>query len=53
VPVPDEVQDDGSGIQNPPNFLDTGFRRYDGNTKEMTFCGFINLSEIQQDDRKI
>ena len=41
MPVPDQVQDDGSGIQNALNLLDSGFRRNDGKTEELTFYEFI------------
>jgi len=29
MPVPDQVRDDGSGIQKVPKSLDSGFRRND------------------------
>ena len=49
MPVPDHVRDDGSacpaprcgGIQNSLNLLDSGFRRNDGKTEELTFYEFI------------
>jgi hypothetical protein len=43
MPVPDQVRDDGSGIQNLLNILDSGFRRNDGNTRELTFYDFIKF----------
>ena len=51
MPVPDHVRDDGSacpaprcgGIQNSLNLLDSGFRRNDGKTEELSFCEFINF----------
>jgi hypothetical protein len=43
MPVPDQVRDDGSGIQNPSILLDSGFRRNDGNAEELTFYEFINI----------
>jgi len=33
MPVPDQVRDDGSGIQNILELLDSGFRRNDNNFK--------------------
>ncbi len=41
MPVPDQVRDDGSGIQNPMNLLDSGFCRNDVKSEELTFCEFI------------
>ena len=41
MPVPDQVQDDGSGIQNVLKSLDSGFRR---NDKELIFWLFTNSS---------
>jgi hypothetical protein len=41
MPVPDQVQDDGSGIQNQSILLDSGFRRNDGSAEELTFYEFI------------
>jgi hypothetical protein len=50
MPVPDQVRDDGSGIQNILILLDSGFRRWkipmpfagnDGNTKESKFYEVI------------
>jgi hypothetical protein len=43
MPVPDQVRDDGSGIQNPLNLLDSGFRRNDGKAENLTFYEFINV----------
>jgi hypothetical protein len=37
MPVPDQVRDDGSGIQNILNLLDSGFRRNDRNTEKVTY----------------
>ncbi len=37
MPVPDQVRDDGSGIQNPLNLLDSGLRRNEGKAGEFTF----------------
>ena len=42
MPIPDQAQDDGSGIQNPLNLLDSGFRRNDVKSEGLTFCEFIN-----------
>jgi hypothetical protein len=42
MPVPDQVRDDGSGIQKPLILLDSGFRRNDGDAGELTFYEFIN-----------
>ena len=46
MPVPDQVRDDGSGIQNPLNLLDSGFRRNDGNAEGLTFYEWIKLINI-------
>jgi hypothetical protein len=43
MPVPDQVRDDGSGIQNPLKLLDSGFRQNDSKAQELTFNEFINL----------
>jgi hypothetical protein len=43
MPVPDQVRDDGSGIQNPLNLLDSGFRWNDGKAENLTFYEFINV----------
>ncbi|MFC1856544.1 hypothetical protein ACFL9U_00775 [Thermodesulfobacteriota bacterium] len=37
MPVPDQVRDDGSGIQNPLKLLDSGFRRNDGEVRKSAF----------------
>ena len=44
MPVPDQVRDDGSGIQNPLNLLDSGFRRNDVKSEELTFCEVIKFN---------
>jgi hypothetical protein len=41
MPVPDQVRDDGSGIQKPFNILDSGFRRNDTKIKELNIYTFI------------
>ena len=38
MPVPDHVRDDGSGIQNLPEQLDSCVRRNDTLTVKETFC---------------
>ena len=43
MPVPDQVRDDGSGILNLLNLLDSGFRRNDGKVGNPTFYEFIKL----------
>ncbi len=43
MPVPDQVRDDGSGIQNILNLLDSGFRRNDRKTEKATFYETINF----------
>jgi hypothetical protein len=43
MPVPDQVQDDGSGIQNSLNLLDSGFRRNDAKENFSTFYETINI----------
>jgi hypothetical protein len=43
MPVPDQVRDDGSGIQNPSKLLDSGFRRNDAGTSKFTFYEFVNF----------
>ncbi len=45
MPVPDQVRDDGSGIQNPLNLLDSGFRRNDVKSEELTFCEVIKIKK--------
>ena len=40
MPVPDQVRDDGSGIQNILKLLDSGFRRNDKQTEKVTFYEF-------------
>jgi hypothetical protein len=35
--VPDQVRDNGSGIRNPLNLMDPGFRRNDLKSEELTF----------------
>jgi hypothetical protein len=42
MPVPNQVRDDGSGFQNRLNLLDSGFRRNDGKSEDLTFYKFIN-----------
>jgi hypothetical protein len=42
MPVPDQVRDDGSGIQKPSNLLDSGLRRNEGKAGELTFYEVIN-----------
>ena len=41
MPIPDQVRDDGSGIQKQFNLLDSGFRRNDTKTKEVKIYVFI------------
>jgi hypothetical protein len=50
MPVPDQVLDDGSGIQKPFKLLDSDFRQNDGTAQEMTFYESINpqLSILKQ-----
>jgi hypothetical protein len=43
MPVPDQVRDDGSGIQNMLKSLDSGLRRNDALKKFQTFYEFINI----------
>ncbi len=43
MPVLDQVRDDGSGIQNLSNLLDSGFRQNDDKAEELTFYEFINF----------
>jgi hypothetical protein len=52
VPVPDQVRDDGSGIQKPLDLLDSDFHRSkipmsfagnDGNTKILIYLESINF----------
>jgi hypothetical protein len=43
MPVPDQVRDDGSGIQKPFNLLDSGFQRNDGKMKGLTIYEVINF----------
>jgi len=42
--VPDQVRDDGSGIQNILKSLDSGLRRNDALMEFQTFYEFINLN---------
>jgi hypothetical protein len=37
MPVPDQVRDDGFGIQNALELLDSGFRQNDKNTLNVIF----------------
>jgi hypothetical protein len=37
MPVPDQVRDDGHGIQKLLDLLDSDFHRNDGNTKILIF----------------
>ena len=46
MPVPDQVRDDGSGIQNMLKLLDSGFHRNDA---LKTFLTFATLSSISLD----
>ena len=41
MPVLDQVQDDGSGIQNILNLLDSGFRRNDVKSEKLIFYEFV------------
>ena len=43
MPVPDQVRNDGSGIQNSLNLLDSGFRRNDVKLEDLTFYKFIKF----------
>ncbi len=43
MPFPDQVRDDGFGIQNILKLLDSGVRRNDGKTEILIFYGFINV----------
>ena len=43
MPVPDQVRDDGSGIQNILKSLDSGLRRNDALMGFQTFCETINF----------
>jgi hypothetical protein len=42
MPVPDQVRDDGSGIQNILTSLDSGLRRNDVSKGFQTFYEFFN-----------
>ena len=48
MPVPDQVRDDGSGIQNILKSLDSGFRRNDGKTEQLTFYEIINVENYKR-----
>ena len=43
MPVQDQVQDDGSGIQKILKLLDSGIRRNDVSKGIQTFYDFINI----------
>jgi len=43
MPVPDLVRDDGSGIQNLLNSLDSGFRQNDKKSQFSTFYEFVKV----------
>jgi hypothetical protein len=49
MPVPDHVRDDGSGIQNISNLLDSGLRRNDRKTEKVTFYETINFQMFKTD----
>ena len=42
MPVPDQVRDDGSGIQNILKSRESGFRRNDRKTEKVTFYDTVN-----------
>ena len=47
MPAPDQVQDDGSDIQNILNLLDSGFRRNDVKTWKLTLYEFVKCERVK------
>ena len=47
MPVPDQVQDDGFGIQNLLKLLDSGFRRNDKKSEFPTFYEVVKIVKIK------
>ena len=43
MPVPDRVRDDGSGIHNLMNLLDSGLRRNDAKMEKRPFYERVNI----------